>query len=61
MITLGGMMGPMMAEAALTAAENAGSKPRSRIALISMSPRPAASACATPDMAEKIMLATTLQ
>ena len=61
MITLGGMMGPIMAEAALTAAANAGSNPRSRIALTSMSPRPAASACATPDMAEKIMLATTLQ
>ena len=61
MITLGGMIGPIMADDALTAAANAGSKPRSRMALISISPRPAASACATPDIAEKIMLATTLQ
>ena len=59
MITDGGMMGPMMAEAALTAAAKAGSNPSLRIALTSTTPRPAASACATPLMPAKIMLATT--
>ena len=60
MMTEGGMIGPMMAEEAETAAANAGSKPSRRIALISTVPSPAASACATPDMPAKIRLATTL-
>jgi len=60
MITLGGMIGPMIAEAAVTAAEKAGSKPRSRMARTSTVPRPAASAWATPDIPAKIMLAAML-
>jgi hypothetical protein len=60
MITEGGMIGPMIAEAALTAAAKAGSKPSLRMAFTSTTPRPAASACATPLMPAKIMLATTL-
>ena len=60
MMTDGGMMGPTMAEAAVTAAEKAGSKPRRRISRISTVPRPAASACATPDMPAKTRLAATL-
>ncbi len=59
MITDGGMIGPMMADAALTAAANEASKPSLRIALTSTTPSPAASACATPLMPAKIMLATT--
>ena len=50
----------MVAEAAVTAAENFGSKPASFIALISTWPMPAASPTAVPDMPEKIRLPTTL-
>jgi hypothetical protein len=55
MITDGGMMGPMIAEVAVTAAAKAGSKPSRFISSISMIPRPAASACAVPDMPAKII------
>jgi hypothetical protein len=57
---LGGMIGPMVEDAAVIAAENPMSKPSSRMALISMVPRPPASAMAAPDMPAKIMLARTL-
>ena len=60
MITDGGMIGPTIAEAALHAAANAGSKPSFFIALISTVPSPAASACATPDMPAKISEAKML-
>ena len=60
MMTDGGMIGPTMADAALHAAAKAASKPSFFIALISTVPRPAASACATPDMPAKIRLAKML-
>ena len=53
-------MGPIIAEEALTAAAKAGSNPSFFIALTSTTPKPAASACATPDIPANIMLATTL-
>jgi len=54
------MIGPMIDEAAVTAAEKAGSKPALRIARISTVPSPAASAWATPDMPAKTIEAATL-
>ena len=56
----GGMIGPMVEDAAVTAAEKSTSYPASRIALISILPSPPASATADPDMPAKIMLAMTL-
>ena len=57
---LGGMMGPIIAEDAVTAALKAGSYPSSFMALISTFPKPDVSASPEPDMPAKIMLATTL-
>ena len=48
------MMGPSVAEAAVTPTENSLLYPCSTIALISIAPRPAASAMAVPLMPEKI-------
>ena len=56
---LGGMMGPIVAEAAVTAAEKSGSKPSLFIASISIWPRPPASATAEPLMPENTMDAST--
>ena len=56
---LGGMMGPMVEDAAVTAAEKSVSKPSFSIALISMVPSPAASATAEPLIPAKTMLAKT--
>ena len=56
---LGGMMGPMVEEAAVTAAENSRSKPSFSMARISIVPRPAASATAEPLIPAKTMLART--
>ena len=56
----GGMMGPSVAEAAVTPTENSLLYPWSRIALISIVPRPAASAIAVPDMPAKITEPTML-
>jgi len=47
-------------DVAVMAAENGASYPASRIALISISPSPAASATAEPEMPAKIRLARTL-
>ena len=57
---LGGIMGPMVALAAVTAQEKGLSYPASSMARTSMSPMPDASAMAEPVMPENIMLATTL-
>jgi len=57
---LGGKMGPMVAEAAVTATLNSVSYPPSFMALSSIWPRPAASTTAAPDIPEKIRLATVL-
>ena len=57
---LGGMIGPIVDEAAVTAAEKSASYPSSTIALISIGPTPALSATADPLIPEKIILATTL-
>ncbi len=56
----GGKIGPTMAEAPVTAAENGSEKPRSFMALISMRPSPPTSASAAPETPEKIRLATML-
>ena len=56
----GGMIGPMIEETAVIAALNSALKPRRFISRTSTAPRPAASAWATPDMPEKITLATML-
>ena len=53
---LGGKIGPTTAEAQVSAAENAGVKPRAVIARTSMRPRPPISASAAPLMPEKIRL-----
>ena len=50
----GGITGPIVDDAAVMAAENSSSNPASFMALISMDPRPAASATAAPDMPEKM-------
>ena len=52
-------MGPIMDEAAVTAALKSLLNPTRSMASISMVPNPAASAWATPDMPAKMMLATT--
>jgi hypothetical protein len=57
---LGGMIGPMIAEAAVTAALKLLSYPALRIILISTAPRPLASAMAAPLIPAKNMLASTL-
>ena len=53
-------MGPIVAEAAVTAAAKGRGYPSSVMALISMVPRPAASATAEPDIPAKITLPMTL-
>ena len=58
--TLGGMIGPMSEEEAVTPIVKSSSYPASRMALISTAPRPPASATADPDMPAKIMLPSTL-
>ena len=55
---LGGMMGPIVAEAAVTAAEKSGSKPSLIMASTSICPSPPASATAEPLMPEKTIDAT---
>jgi hypothetical protein len=57
---LGGMIGPMVEEAAVMAALKTVSKPSSFMALIAMVPSPPASAMAAPDIPAKMMLAITL-
>ena len=57
---LGGIIGPIVEEAAVTAAEKSVSNPCSSIALISIVPRPAASATADPLIPAKTTLASTL-
>ena len=57
---LGGKIGPTIADAAVTAPENSFVNPRSRIASISIFPRPPISASAAPEIPEKIRLAKML-
>jgi len=57
--TLGGIIGPMVEEAAVTAAANSGGYPSFFIASISIAPNPAASAVAAPVIPAKMMLAST--
>ena len=52
------MIGPIMEDTAVIAALNSAEKPRFFISRTSTAPRPAASACATPDIPENITLAT---
>ena len=56
----GGMIGPIVADSAVTAAANSGSKPSLIIASTSICPSPPASATADPLMPEKTIDATTL-
>ena len=53
---LGGMIGPMVEDAAVTQQEKSLSNPCSFIALISIAPRPPASDTAVPDIPAKITL-----
>jgi hypothetical protein len=57
---LGGIMGPIIAEVAVIAVLKPNGYPASLMALISIKPSPAASACAEPDMPEKIRLVKIL-
>ena len=57
---LGGNIGPITEEAAVTAPEKSSRYPFLVIASISMVPRPPASAAALPDMPAKMILATIL-
>ena len=56
----GGMMGPMVAAAAVMAAAVSGLYPALRMARISIAPEPAASATAEPTIPAKIMLVRML-
>ena len=60
MATLGGIMGPIMAEATVTAALKSAWYPSFFMAGINTDPRAAVSAVAEPDMPAKIMLANML-
>jgi hypothetical protein len=57
---LGGIIGPIVALAEVTAQLNSGSNPASFIDFISINPRPEASAIAEPVIPEKITEANTL-
>ena len=59
LMMLGGMMGPITLEAAVMAAAKLSSKPSSFMACISISPKPAASAAAEPEMPANTILAST--
>ena len=57
---LGGISGDKMADAAVTLPMNSSSYPSSRMALISIAPRPPASAVEVPDIPPNTMLAKML-